>query len=133
MSQTFTEKINDRNVHNVRQQILLKQGSRPFLATENEGAGVLTDYDSFPYPRWFRGVYYSQNPIVAEREAGYRPRHDDCYNFKTCPGGEKPDYPNHCFSAPCSTVYPCYPEQLKWADREALHVILNKACVPEYR
>ena len=132
MNDNFTQNINSSNVNHVREQIAKKSGFLPYLATKKEASNILTDYDVFPYPRYFRGVPTSSVPIVAEREAGWRPRHDDCYKVLQPPS--KINYPNHCYQAACSTVYPCYPEYLtKYADRELLNVILNKACIPQYR
>ena len=132
MNDNFTQNINSSNVNHVRRQIAKKNGSAPYLATKKEASDILTDYDVFPYPRYFRGVPTSSVPIVAEREAGWRPRHDDCYKVLQPPS--KINYPNHCYQAACSTVYPCYPEYLtKYADKELLNVILNKACISQYR
>ncbi len=125
--------INDANVANVRVQIAKKKGFNPYLATVGQSVQVLTDYDTFPYPRYFRGVPESSRPIVAEREAGWRHRHDNCYKVLEPQEPDK-NYPNHCFEAACSTVFPCYPEYLhKFSDRDALNVILNKACIVQYR
>ena len=127
--------INDINVQNVRMQINRKNLSVPYHATVKEASGVLTDYDTFPYPRWFRGVYHSPQPIVAEREAGWRPRHDNCYRIQEpCSIQEPLQYPNHCFESACSTLYPCYPKYMsKWADRDALNLMLNNGCLVQYR
>lgn len=133
MASSFTPIIDKSNVHNVREQIALKKSCQPHLATVNDSAQVLTDYDTFPYPRWFRGIPDSSQAIVAEREAGWRPRHDDCYKV-LIPKDKNTRYPNHCFEGSCSVTYPCYPEYLtKYADREALNVILNKTCISQYR
>ena len=128
----LTPFVNEKNINNVRKQIADKASYNPYYATVQQASEVLTDYDTFPYPRWWRGVPESSQPVVAEREAGWRPRHDSCYCI-TSP--QNPGlYPNHCFEAPCSTVFPCYPEYLqKFSDREALNVILNKACIVQYR
>lgn len=128
----FGELINDNNVSNVRKEIDRKLKSIPYYATQNVTASIVTDMDSFPYTRYYRGVYNSPKPTVFEREAGWRVRNDGCYSVITekenCP------YPNHCFEAPCSTVWPCYPEYLKrYADLDALNIILNKACIVQYR
>ena len=132
MNDNFTQNIKSSNVNHVREQIAKKSGFLPYLATKKEASNILTDYDVFPYPRYFRGVPTSSVPIVAEREAGWRPRHDDCYKVLQPPS--KINYPNHCYQAACSTVYPCYPEYLtKYADKELLNVILNKACISQYR
>lgn len=128
----FTGKINDSNVNNVRVQIARKKQSVPYHATAHDSSGVITDYDSFPYTRWFRGVPESSKPIVAEREAGWRPRHDRCYRFSQ--PAAKSHYPNHCFQGPCHFTHPCYPEYLtKYADEDILDTIINKACIVQYR
>ena len=131
-----TPYINKQNVGNVRTQIMKKMSYNPYHATIDTASNVLTDYDTAPYPRWFRGVPDSFLPIVAEREAGWRPRHDNCYKLSESPFAhtEHTPYPNHCFEAACSTVYPCYPDYLqKISDRDALNLVLNKACIVQYR
>lgn len=130
---TLTQNLNTNNVRNIRSQINSKKNSEPYYSTANEAKEVITDYDTFPYPRYFRGIPEVTTPIVAEREAGWRTRHDSCYKF------HKPDLPceiipNLCFQAPCSTVYPCYPQYLKkYTDKEELDLILNKTCTVQYR
>lgn len=124
--------INRSNVDHVRRQIAIKNDcSRPYSATIAQSAQVLTDYDVFPYPRWYRGVPTSDKPIVAEREAGWRPRRDECYQNRMCVGEQK-EYPNHYFQAPCSTVFPCCPKKLLF-DREAENLLINKNCIVKYR
>jgi hypothetical protein len=124
--------INKNNVDFVRSQMAIKNSNIPLYSY---GTQVLTDYDHFPYNRYFRGEYKNSNPVVAEREAGFRPRYDNCYNlsFKQCKKEDCP-YPEHCFESACSIVYPCYPEYLaKYSDREALNVMLNNKCTVQYR
>jgi hypothetical protein len=132
MSETLTSHITNNSINSVRKMINKKQRSDPFYATESNIANVITDMDHFPYTRFYRGRYDSTNPIVFEREAGWRPNNNTCYtpNY-TIP--EQP-YPNHCFSGSCSVVFPCYPEyQTKYADKESLDIQLNSACVVQYR
>ena len=119
------------NIKFVRNQISDKNGDTPHFGTINNATSVVTDMDHFPYTRFYRGVYNSPNPIVFEREAGWRPQRNDCYNTKC---NAKSVYPDHCFEAPCSTVYPCYPKYLqKWSDRDALNVQLNNMCIVQHR
>lgn len=127
MASEFTHLINNQNVQNVRDQIALKKGFAPHYATVQQATQVLTDFDTFPYPRWFRGVPTSDRPIVAEREAGWRPRHDDCYKAMTT--GQQVNHQNLCYQSACSTVYPCYPTSK--INDEA--IMLNNACIIEYR
>jgi hypothetical protein len=135
MASKFTHIVNQSNVKNIRQQIARKKESTPYHATVTQSVQVLTDYDTFPYPRYYRGVPDSTVPIIAEREAGWRPRHDTCYSVVE-PNDVPlyPEYPNNCFQAACSTVFPCYPEYAsRYADLEAMNVFLNNKCIVQYR
>ena len=124
--------ITQENVNSVRSQINKKNGSSTYYATIGTASSVITDMDSFPYNRYFRGQYNSSVPIVFEREAGFRRISTSCYD-KTIDRG-MPQYPNHCFQVPCSTVYPCYPEfEKQYGDKEQIELLNNRACVVEYR
>ena len=88
--------------------------------------------DHFPYSRFFRGVYYSSDPVVFERESGWRAERDSCYGPANCQ--RQDPYPNHCFQSACSTVYPCYPKYFsKYADRDSMNAQLNRSCIVQYR
>lgn len=66
--------INQRNMQNIQFEILRKKRSEnPYFATHKNVVQVITDYDELPYKRWYRGIPESDVPIIAEREAGYRP------------------------------------------------------------
>ena len=102
----MSDEITNNNINTVQKLIELKKKSQPYYTSTDDASNIMTDYDNFPYTRWFRGVYNSSVPIVAEREAGWRIRNDSCYEYKP----EKPKenvYPNNCFEYPCSTVFPC--------------------------
>jgi hypothetical protein len=134
MSTKYTPVVNQHNVQTIREQISKKKLSQPYLATSVPKTHVMTDYDSFPYTRWFRGVPQMHNPVIAEREAGWRTRRDDCYNLVIPVNNIHNNYPNHCFETACSTTFPCYPNYLKkFADKEAMDVMLNKTCTTLYR
>ena len=132
-SDQLTPIVNERNVTSVRKMIHAKQNyCKPYYANMDTVAGVLTDQDHFPYTRYFRGVSYHPDPVVFEREAGWREVKNGCYEVRN-PRQTVP-YPNHCFESACSTVYPCYPSYLqKFSDQSALDVQLNKACIVQYR
>ena len=102
---SLTQHITSDNVANIRTQIAAKNGTEPYRATVVQTREVLTDYDVFPYPRWWRGIPQYPYPIVAEREAGWRPRQDGCYRVATPPTCD--DNQRTCFQASCSTIYPC--------------------------
>jgi len=128
----LTPKLNQQNIEFVRKQIAMKTSTQPYFANGESVDNVVTDMDHHPYTRWFRGVYYYPDPIVIEREAGWRPRQDSCYQVIMPP---QPSFePHHCFETPCTTTFPCYPKYLtKYADKEALDVMINNACIPQYR
>ena len=131
----LTSVLNENNVENIRYQINQKNQSSPFFATSTDVVHTITDYDTFPYPRYYRGVVGVTQPIVAEREAGWRKRHDSCYDVREPQKSNiRSVEPNNCFQAACSTVYPCYPEYMtKYSDKEAMDLILNKTCIAQYR
>ena len=130
----FTPMINEHNVNTVREQIAQKKLDRPYRTTIVQAGDVLTDYDSFPYQRWWRGVPQSSTPVIAEREAGWRARHDNCYEIQPPTEVIQQPYPNHCFQTACSTVHPCYINYLdKIPDVDLLNTMLNKACIVQYR
>ena len=124
--------ITQQNINSVRSQISKKNGYNPYYATVGTASSVITDMDSFPYNRYFRGQYNSSVPIVFEREAGFRRINTTCYDKNIDRG--IPQYPNHCFQVPCSTVYPCYPDfEKQYGDKEQIELLNNRACVVEYR
>ena len=111
------------NVNVIRDQIAAKVSASPFFASQNAVPLAVTDVDTFPYPRHYRGIYQSSEPVVFEREAGWRQRHDVCYT----PLYEyTPSNPQYCWQAPCSTVFPCR----KAMSPEALAVAQEYSCVP---
>ena len=83
----------------------------------------MTDIDTFPYPRFYRGVYQLSEPVVMEREAGWRQRHDMCYEPTRVYEVEQPKY---CWQVPCSTVFPCN----KFHGPAAKAVAQEYHCVP---
>lgn len=125
---SLTKRMNNENILSIRNQIQMKKEYHPYYSTMNNTKSVITDMDHFPYTRFYRGIYNSSDPIVFEREAGWRPTRNFCYKGAICT--DKDPYPNHCFETACSTVFPCYPQYLtKYADKESLNVQLNNACV----
>jgi len=129
---SITNEFNSLNIDSVRKQIELKKGNKPFYGNANMATSVVTDMDNFPYNRFFRGVYNSSDPVVFEREAGWRPVQNNCYN--THATKQKDQYPNHCWESACSTVYPCYPEQMdRYSTRRDIHTQLNRSCIVQYR
>ena len=124
----ITPHINQQNIETVKKIIEHKKSSIPFHATSAYVSNIVTDYDHFPYTRNFRGIYNSHFPIVNEREAGWRARHDTCYEIESIQQYEQK--PQHCFSIPCSTVLPCNPEYLnKYGSRDIIDVTQRKECI----
>ena len=92
------------NIQNIQGQINLKKGSNPYYGTLSSGKDVITDYDTWPYTRWYRGVPQSYMPMVADRESGWRNPAKGQY---IKPIVTKSKNPPHCFQSACSVVYPC--------------------------
>jgi hypothetical protein len=131
MSKINPSEINNKNINSIRRQIFQKQGSEPFFASINDAESIVTDMDHFPYTRFFRGVYSSTDPVVFEREAGWRPIRNSCYK-SSC--DTKSQYPIHCFENSCSFVSRCHPKLLnRYSDRDALNIQSNNACIVQYR
>ena len=93
------------NVNIIRDQIAAKVQSKPFMASQNAVDLTVTDFDTFPYPRYYRGIYQLSEPVVLEREAGWRRRYDNCYNPDRIVPEETMEM---CWQVPCSTVFPCH-------------------------
>ena len=125
---------NERNIDNVRYQIDIKKGSFPYFSTKKTNKNVLTDYDVFPYNRFFRGEPMSTEPIIAEREAGWRPRNPDCYEPEYFKNQKLKHHdiekPRNYFQPPCSTVYPKY---IHDNDISLSDIKLNENCVISFR
>jgi len=123
----MNREIYDKSISFVRNGINAKLDySTPYYARSDTVKNMVTDMDHFPYTRFFRGVYNSDKPQVFDREAGWRILQPQCYTPML--GYKEPEYPNFCFEAPCSTVYPCIPAYDK-GRRAALDVQLNRMCV----
>ncbi len=121
-----------RNVEQVRHLIEQKNGSQPFSATAGSIAPIINDMDHHPYTRFYRGVEYFPEPIIFEREAGWRPIENQCYQVNIPP--QKVEHPHSCYQNACSTVLPCYPQYLtKDSDKELLDTLLNHTCIVQYR
>jgi len=97
--------ISNQNVDAVRRQIQYKLNyNSPYYATPCAMKQVMTDYDNFPYQRFYRGVYNRTAPTVIEREAGWRVWNNPCYRELVTPDVKPTAY---CWQYPCSTVFPC--------------------------
>ena len=100
--------ITKSNIDEVRYRIALKMNSNfPYYATKECTRSVITDMDHFPYRRFYRGEYHSIDPIILEREAGYRQRQDRKYIQLVESTVVRPEY---CWQYPCTSIKPCKPE-----------------------
>jgi len=124
--------INSRNANNIRFLIdQKKRSSFPVFATRTTARSVLTDYDSFPYQRFNRNDPATEHAVVLEREAGWRPRVDNCYKL---PNGTRPVNPltidtissSLAFQPPCSTVLP---KTVMDQDLTMSDLVLNNKCI----
>ena len=128
----LTAKLNQHSIESIRREINKKTSSMPYFANSETIENTITDMDHHPYTRWFRGVYYSEEPIIIEREAGWRPIRNSCYAL-VMPVEETSD-PQHCFEAPHTTTFPCHLKySSRHADKEALDSTINSTCMTQHR
>ena len=85
----------------IRNEILKKNSDEPYFV-KNTIYAINTDYDVFPYPRWYKSKYDD----IAEREAGWIPKKLNVQKPKKPKQQHKNS--NMCFQTPCSVIYPCY-------------------------
>lgn len=131
MSQELTGSITDKNIAIVRGLIKRSQQSAPLYVTADIPSSVITDYDIFPYPRWFRGVYDNSNPIIAEREAGYRILQSNSYTDEK-KKNETETVPGHVFQTACSTVKPSFVLDPDSHEGTKLNKSINDMCIVQY-
>lgn len=80
----------------IEEQINMKQKSKPFFATSKNITKIVTEYDTFPFLRFYKGITkYDLTTIIDERETGFNPRIYDYNNSNSC----NSDYINNCFIA----------------------------------
>jgi hypothetical protein len=98
--------MSKRNHGNIIDAVVAKTSFEPVRYSQSI---VLTQSGRsyFPYTEWYKGQYMSDIPIIAEREAGFRPRLE---REKVVTPATGHAYPQHCFRPGITTKYPCYPE-----------------------
>lgn len=129
---SLTPELTQHSISSVRFQIEQKNSSCPFLANSDNVLASVTDYDHHPYSRWFRGVYYFPDPIVAEREAGYRKTENHCYHVIR-PYKAEPQVTN-CFEPACTLTKPCHlSTSVRYTESEAQNRATNNMCIVQYR
>lgn len=121
----LTPILNENSIESVRAMIQRKNGYLPYYSNNRAVQNVITDQDHFPYTRYFRGVPEQSRPIIAEREAGWRPIQNDCYKLTTQKIKTEPKY---CWQNACSTVLPC-----KVVPEDNTIALINKECLVKYR
>jgi len=124
----YTAETNEKSIETVRAEIKRKT-SRPFLANGKIISNVITDHDHHPYSRFFRGVYYYDDPVIVEREAGFRPIENSCYDMIAPP--QPVDDFKLCFEPPCNTIFPCNPSS-SYEDREKREKYVDRMCLVQY-
>ena len=104
--QKINERINEHSAEFIKQMIMRKNSSEPMTVSNTAVQNVITDMDqdSVRYNRRFRGVYTSSEPVIFEREAGWREPNNSCYKVQKCFG--KSIEPDIVFSVPCTTILP---------------------------
>lgn len=107
----LTPLINNNNISQIHKQVIAKKSYKPYFATYEDSSNIITDMDHFPYTRYYRGIYNESNPVILEREAGFRVTHNNCYSNSNNLYNlyNLYDIKNDiCFQTACSTVLPCH-------------------------
>jgi hypothetical protein len=108
----------------IAKEIMKKnQCSIPYYAINTTVQQSVTDFDNFPYNRWYRGRFDYSEPVIIDREAGYRP-------IELCsakPIDFEDTTPNHCFEGACSVVYPCKPDGTGPFNDKELKIIIGSS------
>jgi len=79
-SNLMTEDISNMSDYSLNQQMRNHANFTIIgLTTADKVTHSITDQDHFPYTRKYRGEIISDDPIVMDRLAGYRPRQDAAY------------------------------------------------------
>ena len=106
----------------MRKEICQKNNpNRAYYATNKTVKKFTTDFDNFPYSRWYRGQNQESRPVIIDREAGYNRIHDcfpvnQVYYNKT----STQEFANThnlfdlCWETACSTVMPCTSKQIDY-------------------
>jgi len=98
------------NLNYIKNRIVTKKKLYPYLARKEEILNVITDMDHTPYSRFFRGSYKCSEPIIFEREAGWRPLKNELYEDIRF---YKEEPVNICFEYPCTTTLRCLDKKEK--------------------
>lgn len=97
----------------------------PYYGKLGDVMNFETEIDSIPYPRFFRGQYNSDKPIIFDRKAGFRVVNNYA---NTCrPKNVDTFVPDLCFSSASSVHYPCYPSYFyQYASTDERNNALNR-------
>jgi len=88
----------------LNRQIQRKKGHQPYQPDAGVIRGCVTDMDHFPYTRFYRGEYQSDEPVIYGRETGYHPVGPVMRQNEIVLSPE-PDWDIY-FQNPCSTLLP---------------------------
>jgi len=116
------------NKNNIEMEIIKKNNWKPYFSTVKNVKQVTTEYNEFPYSYWFRGIANYDEPIVADREAGWREIDKEYYTIYNETESDKT--PKHCFQGPCTTITRCNPDlSTKYIDRKKSDMGIYNSCV----
>jgi hypothetical protein len=87
----------------IKQQIeKVKNYNTPYYSSTDNIKGVVTEIEGFPYKQHYRGEYNNTDPVIFEREAGFRERFDEKYSYS--PRIIVKSKPNYEWQQACSSV-----------------------------
>ena len=111
--------------------INIKNSDKPLYCVYNDIKKQNTDYDHFPYTRYFRSNVGSDKLTINTRKSGFsNTNFIKCYDITKINTQNKIKYPEHCFESSCSLNKPCFKENVdKFAAFNKLNNILNDSCI----
>tara|TARA_Y100000389_G_scaffold138590_1_gene136333 strand:+ start:545 stop:910 length:366 start_codon:yes stop_codon:yes gene_type:complete len=99
-----------KNIQNIYNEIYKKNilhSNTPYIPTSTTVLNVITDYDTFPYMNWYKGSHLLNEPVIDDREAGFR----ETKHFTRNAANESAQYTikpkQTCFENACSGIKPC--------------------------
>lgn len=69
----YSNRYNQDSSCTLKQMMAQKNSYEPYFVRGKDIKMMITDMDSFPYRRFFRGIYNDPEPMIHSRYAGYRP------------------------------------------------------------
>ena len=114
------------NKHLVYKSVAFANSDTPFSFFQTN---VITEPDRayFPYTNWFRGEYTNCFPIIADREAGFRPIITGVQSVTGCNFNDGDLHPQNCFRGATQQSKNCYTNGTQtWLVKDPTYLTNNR-------